>query len=346
MCSIVPYYVYQNLLEKGNEEQKSLAFEVLRSIKNLFAEKEAFLENLAKPTFTPMYVGDIKVNRSVYCAGNKMDLPGSLARSEGQKANKDKSVNKAYDGSGITWDFFYKMFGRNSIDNNGMELVSTVNFGRNYNNAFWNGSQMTYGNGDGKIFTTFLIIDVIGHEISHGVTERTAGLQYYRQSGALNESFSDVFGSCIKQYSLNQTAEQADWLVGEGIWGSSVDGIALRNMLNPGTAYDDERIGKDPQPDHMDKYIDTDNDNGGVHWNSGIFNRIFANTAIKLGGHSWEKAGKIWYHTLTTKLNKNSQFQDCANALVSSASELYGKNSKEQKTVIDCCKLVGIKPKF
>ncbi|CAN5593734.1 hypothetical protein BH18THE1_BH18THE1_04570 [soil metagenome] len=152
-----------------------------------------------------------------------------------------------------------------------MKLDSTVHYGEDYNNAFWNGTQMVYGDGDGEIFQRFTkSIDVIGHELTHGVTQYEAALEYEGQAGALNESFSDVFGSLVKQYSLKQKVDKADWLIGNGLFGSKGRGIALRSMKRPGTAYDDPTIGKDPQPAHMKDYVKTTSDNGGVHINSGI----------------------------------------------------------------------------
>ena len=141
---------------------------------------------------------------------------------------------------------------------------------------------------------------MIGHELAHGVTERTARLRYQGQSGALNEHVSDVFGALVEQYAMGQDAESATWLIGEGVFTDAVEGRAIRSMIEPGTAYDDDILGKDPQPDHFDRYIDTDEDNGGVHLNSGIPNRAFALAATELGGFAWEHAGRVWYDVLTS----------------------------------------------
>ena len=157
--------------------------------------------------------------------GNESDLPGVIARGEGDPTVADPAVNEAYDGAGATYDLYSAAFSRDSIDGLGMELISSVHFDEGFNNAFWNGAQMVYGDGDGRLFTGFTkSIDVIGHELTHGVTQHTAGLAYEGQSGALNESFSDVFGSLVKQRSLNQTADRADWLIGEGILGPALPG--------------------------------------------------------------------------------------------------------------------------
>jgi Zn-dependent metalloprotease len=217
-----------------------------------------------------------------------------------------------------------------------MKLNSTVHYGEDYNNTFWNGNQMVYGDGDGEIFQRFTkSIDVIGHELTHGVTQYEAALEYEGQAGALNESFSDVFGSLVKQYALKQRADKADWLIGPGLFTNKIKGIALRSMKEPGSAYNDPTIGKDPQPGHMKNYVNTSSDNGGVHINSGIPNRSFYLTAMELGGYSWEKAGRIWYVSLTERLRERSNFQKAAHITVEVAGNIYGKNSFEQRAVLN-----------
>ncbi len=196
--------------------------------------------------------------RTVYDAHHRTRLPGAKVRGEGDAAHKDATVNRAYAGLGATFELFLKAYGRHSIDDAGLALDASVHYGERYNNAFWDGSQMVFGDGDGDLFVDFTVsVDIIGHELTHGVTQHTANLDYYRQSGALNESMSDVFGSLIKQYTLGQTADQADWLIGAGLLGPNVTGVALRSMKAPGTAYDDDELGKDPQPATMDDYVST-----------------------------------------------------------------------------------------
>jgi Zn-dependent metalloprotease len=264
--------------------------------------------------------------------GSRSSLPGSKARGVGDPPSSDEAVNQAYEGSDKTHDFYRDVYGRDSIDGNGMELVSSVHYEVGFDNAFWNGSQMVYGDGSGRIFVVGGLtkaVDVIAHELTHGVTEFTAGLKYRTQSGALNEHFSDAFGSLVKQYSLGQTAEQADWLIGAGTLVPTL-GRALRSMKEPGTAFTG-----DPQPGHMRDYRDLPddgnprNDNGGVHINSGIPNRAFCLAAESIGGHAWEKAGRIWYATLTEHLNQESQFEDAANATVAVAGELFSESEQE-----------------
>ena len=230
-----------------------------------------------------------------------------------------------------------------------MSLISSVHYLKGYDNAFWNGEQMVYGDGDEdlpadqRLFNRFTIaIDVIGHELTHGVTQYEAQLAYWDQSGALNESFSDVFGSLVKQYKLEQSADAADWIIGEGLFTENVKGVGIRSMKAPGTAYNDPVLGKDPQPAHMKNYVHTQQDNGGVHINSGIPNHAFYVVAREIGGYAWEKAGRIWYVSLCDKLHERSTFQDAANLTYQTAGELFGNGSLEQKAVKIGWEEVGI----
>ena len=213
------------------------------------------------------------------------------------------TVNEA--ATGITESLaLFTDLGRSSYDDRGATVVATVHYEKDYDNAFWDGTQLVFGDGDGTVFDRFTKpIDVLGHELSHAVTQYTADLIYQGQSGALNESMSDVFGACIKQRHLGQDAAGADWLVGEGIFLPGINGRALRSMSDPGTAYDDPAIGKDPQVGSMADYVDTADDNGGVHLNSGIPNRAFTIAARAIGGESWSGAGRIWYAALTSGLD-------------------------------------------
>lgn len=337
-CFIIPEYVNRKISERGTKKQKDQAW------KNLILTEQLRGRRLVTGLMSSMFSVSSRLDRSIYDAKNQENLPGTLIRREGGRAKGGATVTEAYDYSGSTYNFFKKIFNRNSIDTRGMRLDSTVHYGDDYNNAFWNGTQMVYGDGDGDIFQRFTKnIDVIGHELTHGVTQYEAALEYEGQAGALNESISDVFGSLIKQYSLKQKADKADWLIGEGLFTRKVKGVALRSMKDPGTAYNDPTIGKDPQPGHMKDYVNTASDNGGVHINSGIPNRAFYLTAIELGGYAWQKAGKIWYIALTERLRERSDFQKAAVITVEVAGSIYGKNSVEQKAVTKGWKCVGIR---
>ena len=327
-CSFIPPYILEAVAARGTPSQRAAAQRTLGHDAQLRSARSA--PPVARSTGS-QGAGAPHRNRRVYTTSNSTSLPGTLVRSEGQGASGDVAINEAYDGLGATFDLYSDVYGRNSIDDNGMDLIATVHYGNHYNNAFWNGAQMVFGDGDGTIFNRFTIaIDVMGHELTHGVTAATAGLQYHDQSGALNESISDVFGSLVKQRSLGQSAAQADWLIGAGLLAAGIHGVALRSMKAPGTAYDDPLLGKDPQPDHMSHYVNTTSDNGGVHINSGIPNKAFYLTATGIGGsNAWDVAGKIWYRTLLdTRLTSTAQFQDFANLTADNANALFGASAR------------------
>ena len=333
---IIPPHILINIATKGTESQRNLAIVTLKTSERMRGQRQA-LADFPAATFRVAVGGK---ERIVYDAQNGSNLPGTIARKEGDPPVNDVTVNEAYDGSGITYDLFSNVYQRNSIDANGMRLDSTVHYRTSYDNAFWDGEQMVYGDGDEdlppdeRLFNRFTIaLDVIGHELTHGVTQFEAKLNYIQQSGALNESMSDVFGSLVKQYQLSQTASEADWIIGAGLLTENVNGVGIRSMKSPGTAYDDPVLGKDPQPGHMTDYVNTISDNGGVHINSGIPNRAFYITAVELGGNAWEKAGRIWYVTLKDRLTPTSKFQDCANLTFQVAGELFGAGSIEQQAV-------------
>ncbi len=319
-CHIIPSDILRKITENGDQRQKDLAYRALDLSSQMRGRREV-INNVAMIGATPAGV----MRRTVFDANHRTTLPGTLVRGEGAPATADVTVNEAYDGAGKTYDFYKKVFNRNSIDDRGLRLDSTVHYDRSYNNAFWNGQQMVYGDGDGTIFNRFTIaLDVIGHELTHGITQYEADLVYEQQPGALNEHFSDVFGVLVAQFAKKQTAAQADWLIGKGLLAPGIRGTALRSMKAPGTAYDDPLIGKDPQPDHMKHFVKTSSDHGGVHINSGIPNKAFYNFAISLGGNAWERAGRVWYTTLCNELSSNATFQDCANKTFKVAKDLYG----------------------
>jgi Zn-dependent metalloprotease len=343
VCYIIPPHILKEIAQNGSAAEKTQALETLTTTEQFRGHRQVLGPALASAA--ALFTGAVAtvLYRNVYDAKHEEQLPGALVRKEGDPPSSDVAVNEAYDGAGATYDLYHKIYRRNSVDDRGLRLDSTVHYGQNYDNAFWNGQQMVYGDGDNSIFNRFTIsIDVIGHELTHGVTQYEAGLVYSGQSGALNESFSDVFGSLVKQYKLGQTADKADWLIGQGLLTSKIKGVALRSMKAPGTAYNDPVLGKDPQPANMKNYVKTSSDNGGVHINSGMPNHAFYLVAPALGGNAWEKAGNIWYITLRDKLNSRANFQTAANATYHVAGELYGANSVEQKAVKDGWAGVGI----
>ncbi len=314
VCHIVPPYLMQRL-DPGRLDRDN-GFRAARAehLTTVLAEASA-----PEAGGTAAEAGDW----TVYTAGNGTDLPGEKVRAAGDPESGDESVDEAATGITGSLALFEEVYGRDSYDGRGAEVVMTVHYDRDYANAFWDGTQLVFGDGDGKIFQRFTkAVDVIGHELSHAVTEHTAGLVYQGQSGALNESMSDVFGSCLKQRLLGQSAEEADWIIGQGLFTESIQGVGLRHMLEPGTAYDDPELGKDPQPAHMDDIYDGTDDNGGVHINSGIPNRAFALAAKAIGGSSWDGAGKIWYAALTGgAVTTDTDFAGFAAATVAAAGE-------------------------
>lgn len=278
--------------------------------------------------------------RTIYDADGTEQLPGTKVRSEDDEPAQDAAVNQAFDGLGDTFQMLLQAFGRNSLDGAGAALDATVHYGRNYDNAFWNGSQMVFGDGDGEVFSGFTgSVSVIGHELGHGVIQSAAGLEYQGQSGALNESIADVFGALTEQFALGQTAKEASWLIGEGIFTPAVQGKALRSMLHPGTAYDDDELGKDPQPDSMAGYVHTTEDNGGVHINSGIPNRAFALAAITVGGNAWENVGLAWYRALSSGLSVTAGFAEFAEQTIAAAGEI---GATVEAAVRDAWRTVGV----
>ena len=258
---------------------------------------------------------------TVHTASNGSTLPGTPIRAEGQPASGDPAVDEAATGIAASLALFAEVYGRASYDGRGAPVSLTVHYEQDYDNAFWDGTQLVFGDGDGRVFGRFTKpVDVLGHELTHAVTERTAALAYAGQSGALNESVSDVFASCLKQRLLGQTALEAGWLIGEGIFVPGIHARGLRDMAAPGTAYDDPALGKDPQAADMSGYVDTTDDNGGVHLNSGIPNRAFQLAATGIGGRSWEGAGAIWYAALTGgRVTARTDFAGFAAATVAAA---------------------------
>lgn len=336
---VIPPYLLERIVNKGTDDQRAAALKTIQQSNHLRLRREALVG-----MGTGLHHGTVAMGaeahssvrvRKVYDARGTESLPGTLVRSEGDGPSAEAAVDEAYDGAGETWDFYDEVYSRNSIDGNGMVITSTLHYGQRYNNAFWDGQQMVYGDGDGQIFDRFTIdLDVIGHELTHGVVQSEANLRYWYQSGALNESFADIFGTLIKQRSLGQDVKAADWLVGANIVIGK--GYALRSLKAPGTAFKGHPLlGDDPQPGSMKGYVDAPawDDNGGVHTNSGIPNHAFYVAAIGIGGNAWEKAGLIWYRTLCDQLKVDSNFLDTSQATVLVARQEFGKGSLEEQAV-------------
>ncbi|WP_404370642.1 M4 family metallopeptidase [Corallococcus coralloides] len=343
---ILPPYVSRQIAQNGSPQQRARALRTLSIDNTLRALRlsTSGAPQAAKRLIPGPMVVESQKQRTIYDVKNTEALPGTVVRTEGSDDTGDPAVDEAYVGLGATYDLYWDVYGRNSIDGNGMPLNGHVHYGSGYDNAFWDGERMVFGDGDGELFNRFTIsVDVIGHELTHGVTEHEGPLAYFLQAGALNESLSDCFGSIVKQRLLNQTAEQADWLIGAGLLTDKVQGKALRSMKDPGTAFDDPVLGKDPQPAHMKDFVKTTEDNGGVHINSGIPNKAFCVAATNLKGYTWEKAGLIWLEALRDpRLKYNASFLSFARLTVLAADKLYGSGDEEQ-IVRDAWGQVGIK---
>ena len=326
---IVPPGLLERLARAGDEETRNAALDTLAVDRRFrLGRAEAAGRTggfLARPV-TFARVGG-RPNITIYDQQHSQSqTPGVVARSEGQPPVPDEVVNQAYDGLGATYDFYWSIFQRDSLDGQGLPLLGCVHYGTRYDNAFYDGAgHMFFGDGDGRLLIqTTAGIDVIGHELTHGVTQHEANLTYSGQSGALNESISDVFGIQVKQRALNQDVTQSDWLIGADIAGPELR-PALRSMKAPGTANP-----HDDQPADMDHYVL----GGDVHTNSGIPNRAFCEVATTLGGHAWDAAGPIWYATLCDPgLRPAASFAQFARLTLKHAQRDYGPESKEANAV-------------
>ncbi len=339
-CFILPPHMIRSIALRGSDRQRARALTTLEMSGAIRTQREL----VARPSPSGAACA-LERRRTVYDAKHGTRPPFTRVRGEKDGPARDPAVNEAFDGAGATFDFFLGTYERCSIDALGMPLGSIVHFSKAFNNAFWDGHQMVYGDGDGDLFNRLTIaLDVIGHELTHGITQHEAGLEYRGEAGALNESFSDIFGSLVKQAGLRQAAKDADWLIGAGLFTKNVEGKALRSLRSPGTAYDDDVLGKDPQPGHLRDFVRTEEDHGGVHINSGIPNRAFYLAATALGGFAWEKAGRIWYNTLANELRRTSDFTDCAGRTAMVAARLHGAGSKEERAVVEAWEAVGVEP--
>lgn len=339
-CGFVPPYLIAHLTEQAPDERVERSGE--RTVR-----VDADLRTQRTPRAPrPVSDGDVDGTKVIYSAGNTETLPGTRVRGDDEPPSGDTAVDEAYLSTGQVHGMFAEEFQRDAIDGAGSTVTVTVHYGQDYDNAFWNGDQLVFGDGDGTVFERFTKPpDVLYHEFTHGVTQYAAGLTYAGQSGALNESVSDCFASMCKQGVLGQSSDEADWLIGQGLFKPDINATALRSMKAPGTAYDDPRIGKDPQVGSMDDYVDTTDDNGGVHINSGIPNRAFYLAATSIGGNSWEAPGQIWYAALTGDgLTQSTDFAGFAQATIRAAASLFGAGSREASAVTEAWSSVGVSP--
>src|SRR5438067_5782005 len=274
-------------------------------------------------------------SRQTYTANNGTTLPGTLKRSEGSADIGDVARERANNYAGNVYDYYKNVHNRDSYDNAGATIKSSAHYSTSYNNAFWNGSQMVYGDGDGTQFIALSrALDVDAHELTHAVTERTANLTYSNESGALNEATSDILGNSCEAYSKNGGTPNANtWKVGEDIYTPGTAGDALRYMNHP----TQDGSSKDYYPE---RYTGT-SDNGGVHSNSGIANLTYylmvmggthprSKTTVNVtalsatSSTSLDMAQRIWYRALTVYFTSSTNFQGARTATVQAATDLYG----------------------
>lgn len=340
---IVPPDILEHMARRGNERERDWALSTMATDQSLRAARIQAAASSRTDVLAALAAG--KLERTIYDAQGQRDArTTAMVRHESDPPVDDPVVNESYDGFGTTYGFYLDVFNRNSIDDQGLPLDGVVHYGVSYDNALWDGHRMIFGDGDDQFLRRLTrSLDVIAHELTHGVTQYTAKLDYYGQSGALNESISDVFGSLVRQYSLKQKAADADWLIGADVIGPAVNGRALRSLAAPGTAYDDWMGHKDPQPAHMQNFVNTDGDAGGVHINSGIPNRAFYIAATALGDYAWKRAGRIWYEALRNpSMAPGMDFVDFANVTIQSAASLFGPDGEEAKAVVAGWHEVGI----
>jgi Zn-dependent metalloprotease len=295
-CHIIPEDVLRRLAQDASlSDAQRAAFRDTANVDVEFRKlraQAARLSQVAQAIAGPAPLAKALPKISVYTCNHTQSLPGVHIASPAKSA--DTTVKHVYAETTSLATFYKKVFGRNSVDGAGMTLVSSTHYGNKYNNAFWNGSQMTYGDGDGQIFVDFSRgNDVIGHELTHGVTQHSLQLGYADEPGGLNESISDCFGSMFRQWEANQTVDKADWLIGKDIMGPkslAKNLTCLRDMADPAASHC-----LAPQPA---KYAQI-TPGMDPHYSSGPPNLAFCTACKAAGGNSWERVGQVWYKAVT-----------------------------------------------
>jgi Zn-dependent metalloprotease len=342
-CHIIPQHVLERFAkDKKLAPEQRKHFEDAAKIERHWRTARAAAAKLTKltravlPTAVSATAAAPSPSVLVFNCRHGVSLPGTPIANPG--ASSDTSAKRAFEETTAVVNFYQALFSRNSLDNAGMSLISSIHFSVNYNNAGWTGSQMRYGDGDGNIFVDFTkSTDVIGHELTHGVTQFTSGFNYTNQAGGLNESMSDVFGTMFRQWRANQTVSAADWLIGKEIMGpGAIDRgfTCLRDMSNPAASHCVA-----PQPTKFSQYR-----NGmDPHDSSGIPNLAFYKAAMAIGGKSWEKTGKIWYQALTGFApSPNMKMKTFANRTRSLAAKLFPGDRAIKTAVDQAWKAVGL----
>jgi Zn-dependent metalloprotease len=339
-CSIIPNDVLRRFAEDPDlPDAVREAFEKAALVDNALRNLRDQALTLTSLTSTLMPAGLTLAAApaiTVYDCNHSQTLPGAHVSGAGTSA--DISAKRAFDETQAVADFYRQVFNRNSIDGAGMTMVSSIHFGVDYNNAQWNGAQMLYGDGDGQIFIDFTGgNDVIGHELTHGVTQHSLQLVYANESGGLNESLSDVFGSMFRQWQAGQTVDTADWLIGSTIMGPAAIAkgyTCLRDMADPAAAHC-----LSAQPTHFSDY----QPGMDPHFSSGIPNLAFHTAAMAIGGRSWEKAGQIWYRAMTGYgPSPNMTMAQFADQTRNAAAQLYPGDAATAAAVDQGWQQVGL----
>jgi Zn-dependent metalloprotease len=334
-------------------------------------EKLFYYDNLQTGTGSSLYSGTVTIGTSqsgsTYYMENLTRKVGTFNYNNGTStaarftnstdswtATAQRAGVDAQFGAEATMNYYQNVHNRNGIDGSGGPgytaaaanssislITSRVHYSSNYNNAFWNGSYMTYGDGDGTTFTPLVTLDICGHEMTHGVTERTANLTYSNEPGALNESMSDVMGTMVERYAR---PTNWNWFIGEDAYTPGTPGDALRRMDNPNAVGD---------PDHYSLRYTGTSDNGGVHTNSSIANHAFYLIAaggtnrvsgVTVTGIGPDDAAKIWYRALTVYMTSSTNFAGARTATVNAANDLFGSSSQQAASVATGWCAVGVGP--
>lgn len=344
VCFAIPSRLLRKIAERSDEEDSRILRSTVDSAALLRSRRTAQAKRKEAQPATEEPSEVLSYKRSIFDAENGMELPGRVVREEGGAPVGDDAADHAYDNTGITLDFFSQVFSRNSIDDRGARVESAVHFGERFGNAMWIGDRMVYGDGNQQVRGFTESIEIIAHKLTHGVLQHlvSGGLGAVRipvkdrefkgqthalkgQSGALNESFADIFGSLVKQWHLKQDTERADWLMGDDLLAPEF-GKSIRSLKDPGnrnlTWFEDDQFKS------MDQYFE----GAQVHDSSGIPNRAFYLAANEIGGFAWDQAGLIWYDAFS-RLKPRAKFADAAKATLNVAKKKFGGSSKEFKAV-------------
>lgn len=339
-CFIIPNDVLKRLAkdQKLNAAQRKAAADTAKLSAELrtLRDQQNLLTGMARGMALATNIVAATPKVTVYDCNHTHSLPGTPVPSPG--SSSDATAKRAFRETTQVARFYKRVFGRNSIDDAGMGLLSSIHYGVKFNNAMWNGSQMLYGDGDASIFVDFTNgNDVIGHELTHGVTQHTLGLGYSGDAGGLNESLSDCFGSMFRQWEARQTVANADWLIGSDIMGPTAKArgfTCLRNMANPADTH-----ALAPQPTHYSQLTPTMD----PHYTSGPPNLAFCTAAKAAGGYSWKTVGPVWYEAMVTMgPQPNLKMRPFATTTRRIAVHKYGAGSKIANAVDGGWKAVGL----